>query len=110
MEKTKSFEEMSRNFQHAFGIANSGNYKAAIPLYEKAIKEDPKSFAAINNLGLSKIHVAIEEKDVELIKSAIADFKEAIRITKEVYHFEDGYPIAEGNLEWAENELSKFNQ
>lgn len=35
----KSFEEMSRSFQSAFGYSSNCYYKPSLPLYEKSIQE-----------------------------------------------------------------------
>lgn len=104
----QSFEEMSKSFQMAFGYSSNGFYKQSLPLYEKALKEDANNFAALNNIAVAKIYIGIKERDKQKIVDAIQDLKEAIRITREVYEYPDGYPIAEGNLDWAEKELAKL--
>ena len=106
----KGFEEMSQSFQYAFGYASNGYYQQSSPLYEKAIKEDKHNFSALNNIAVAKIYISILKKDITLIEEAIKHLKEAIAITKEVYGYPDGFPIAEGNLIWAEDELSKYNK
>lgn len=105
----KAFEEMSKSFQRAFGYASNGHYKQSIPLYEKAIEEDKHNFPALNNIAVAKIYIGIEEKNIAFIEEAIKNLKEAIAITKEIYKYPDGYPIAEGNLIWAEAELLNLN-
>lgn len=105
---TSAFDEMSESFKRAFGYANHGYYKQSIVLYDQALAEDKNNFAALNNMAIAKIYVGIQKKDKALIEEALQNLKEAIRITKEVYKFEDGYPIAEDNLIWAESELAKI--
>jgi tetratricopeptide (TPR) repeat protein len=100
-----AFEKMSKSFERAFGYSNSGLYKHSIPLYEQALSEDKNNFAALNNMAVAKIYMGIEERNKTYIENAISDLKEAIRIAREVYQYPDGYPIAEGNLKWAQNEL-----
>jgi tetratricopeptide (TPR) repeat protein len=107
-DQDKSFEKMGQNFQKAFGYSSNGHYQQSIPLYEKAIQQDKNNFAALNNIAVARIYIAIEKCDKTLIENAISDLKEAIRITKEVYNYKDGYPIAEANLNWAETELNKL--
>lgn len=111
MENTneKIFEEMSESFQLAFGYASNEYYKLSIPLYEKAIEEDKFNFPALNNIAFAKIYIGIKEKNIAFIEEAIKYLKDAISITKEVYKYPDGFPIAGGNLIWAKAELLKLN-
>lgn len=109
MEKDRMFDDMSKNFQIAFGLSNNSNYKQSIPFYEKAIREDKNNFSALNNLAVAKIYVGINKRDKSIIEEAIIDFKEAIRITIEIFEYKDGFPIAQDNLKWAENELLKLS-
>jgi tetratricopeptide (TPR) repeat protein len=104
----KSFKEMSLSFQKAFGYSNSKLYRQSLPLYERAIQEDKNNFAALNNIGVAKISIGIEDEDEVQVLSGINDIKEAIRITQEVYEYPEGYPLAQKNLEWAEAELAKI--
>lgn len=106
--KDQSFEEMSKSFQMAFGYSNNEYYQQSLPLYEKAMQEDNNNFAALNNMGVAKIYLGIKSKDKSLIEKAILDLKDAIRITREIYNYPDGYPIAEANLAWAEEEMVKL--
>jgi tetratricopeptide (TPR) repeat protein len=107
-ELANSFEQMSESFKKAFGYANHGFYKQSIKLYEQALEEDKKNFAALNNMAIAKIYVGIQKKDRALVEEAMENLREAIRITKDDYKFDDGYPIAEDNLKWAELEISKL--
>lgn len=104
----KLFEDMSESFQQAFGYTLNKEYQRSIPLYEMAIQKDKNNFSAINNLAVAKIYLASERHDITLFEDAISDLKEAIRITKQVYKYLDGFPGAEGNLIWAEIELKKL--
>lgn len=106
----KYFEEMSESFQRAFGYSNNKYYRLSIPLYEQAVVEDPNCFSALNNLAVAKIFVGIEERNVGSIEQAIQHLKDAISITKDVFEYEDGYPIAEGNLAWAYEWLAKLKE
>ena len=108
--KEKAFDEMSQSFQRAFGYSSNKHYRQSIPLYEKALAEDKHNFPALNNMAVAKIYIGIEEKNIGLIKTAMAHLKDAITITKEVYKYPDGYPIAEQNLIWAQEEFTKLIQ
>lgn len=106
----KVFTEMSQSFQRAFGYASNGHYRQSIPLYENAIQEDKNNFPAFNNIAVAKIYIGIEEQNVQLIEEAVSNLQTAIDITRNVYKYPNGYPIAETNLVWAEQELSKFTK
>lgn len=106
--KEKVFEEMSQIFQRAFGCSSNKHYKQSVPLYEKAIEEDKHNFSALNNMAVAKIYIGIEEKNIEIIDTAISHLKQAVEITKEIYKYPDGYPIAEQNLIWAQEEYAKL--
>ena len=106
--KEQFFEEMSHNFQRAFGLAGLGFYHDSISLYKKALFEDKDNFSALNNIAVAKIYVGVEQKDKKLLEEAITNLKEAIRIANEVYNYPDGYPFAQANLDWAEEELTRL--
>lgn len=106
--KQKYLGEMGFHFQKAYEYSINGYYKDAIPLYEKAVSEDRNSFAALNNLGLSQLEVAIQERDINLLEKAIQNFRKAITLTIDVYNFEDSFPGAQANLERAESEIRKL--
>lgn len=103
-----NFEEMSEDFNHAYSYSSQKKYKQSIPLYDDVILKEPNNWAALHNRGVAKIWLGIENKDLQLINIGIKDIKEAIRITVEVENYKDGYPLAEGNLKWAEDEISKL--
>ena len=98
---------MDRDFKDAVRLSNSLAYKLSIPLYEKAIENDKNNFAALNNIAVAKIIVGVEEKKTGYIEEAIKSLHLSIEITKKVFEFE-GYPIAEANLQWAQDELRKM--
>ena len=108
--KEKVFQEMSQSFQRAFGYSSNKHYRQSIPFYEKALEEDKHNFPALNNMAVAKIYMGIEEKNIDLIETAMAHLKDAITITKEVYKYPDGYPIAEQNLIWVQEEYAKLIQ
>lgn len=105
-----SFSEMTISFQKAFGVANSGKYRQSIPLYKACLEAEPSNFAALNNLGVAFIYVGIEDQDIEKVELGITYIKKAIEVVDRVYHLSDGYPIAESNLEWAEEEFKKIDK
>lgn len=104
----KSFQEMSIEFQKAFGYASMGLYNTSIPLYEEALAKEKNNFAILNNLGVAYIFVGIESKDRTTIEKGILLLRKAIKVVHEIYKYPEGYPMAEHNLQWATKELSKL--
>ncbi|TFH02745.1 MAG: tetratricopeptide repeat protein [Calditrichales bacterium] len=80
--------EAGNAYNDGLDQARKGNFDAAIPLFEKAIKADEHFAQAYYMLGLS-------QKRVNKNTSAINSFKKAIEIDKK---FENSY-IALGNLQ-----------
>src|ERR1700744_4418369 len=96
-------EQMSKEFLEAFGISTY-NAVRAIDLYDKELKRDPANFAALHNRGVCKLFVGRDNNDIETIRDGKRDIRSAIEIASEVD--QAGYPLAEGNLKFAE-ELEK---
>ncbi len=102
-----SFDEMSRSFQMAFGLASGKNYKAAIELYKEDLLENPKNIAAMNNIALAKINLGILESNKSYILEAKELLEKTMKIVNEQNEYKGGYPIAEANLKWAIELLEK---
>ena len=65
--------------------------------------QDPTTY---NNIGVAQTNLGIRQKDKPLLESAIQHFQKAIAIAK--LNPGMSYPIAEKNLKWAREELSKL--
>jgi hypothetical protein len=90
-------ENLSNTFYRALG---SIDHNYAVQLYTKEIEHnDPLNFVAWNNRGVSKIHLAIEKEDLNLIDGAILDFQKAINLANE--YDGNGFDDAQKNIEWA---------
>jgi tetratricopeptide (TPR) repeat protein len=100
-------EEITKEFNQGFDLLNSKDYESAISLFQQDLGQNPDNFASYNNIGLSQTYLRIDIRDKVLIESAIQHFKKAIAIADEL-NYQNGYPIAEVNLKWAFDELSKL--
>ena len=104
-----SDNEMSLDFQKAFGLLNVNHYKAAIEYFQQDLNENPNNFASLNNMALAKIHIGIGQANPALLLESIDNLESAIQIFSEVYNY-DGYFIAHANLKWAKQEFEKLNK
>jgi tetratricopeptide (TPR) repeat protein len=102
-------EQNSNQFDKAFGLLNSKAYLQAIELFLEDVKINPKNIASYNNIGIAETYLGIANSDIKLLESAIKNFQIAIDITNEL-QYKDGYPSAQGNLEWAKNEITKMTK
>lgn len=102
-----SFEEMSKQFQMAFGLTNPNSYDSAIKLYEQDLIDNPNNIAAMNNIAMCKINLSIIKQDKSLLPDAILLLKKAIDLVNGDNNYKYGYPIAEANLKWANDLLEK---
>ena len=82
------------------------NPKQAIPLYENELKSNPNNIAALNNIAVCQVKIAVDSSNIEICYLGISNFEKAINIAKKE---RKQYPIAENNLEWAKKELEKLN-
>jgi len=97
---------ISKDFQKGLGMLNGKHYKKAIEFFQRDLDKEPDNYASLNNMGLAKSHVSIENNNISLLEEAIENFKQAICLVKNLDN--DEFPIAEANLKWALEEYSKM--
>ena len=100
-------EKNTKEFNEGFGLLNFKVYEEAISLFQQDIKQNPQNLASYHNIGLAKTYLGIDKQDKALLQSAIQHLEKAIKIAEELNH-QNGFPIAEANLKWAKEELSKL--
>jgi len=84
------------------------SYNEAIILFWKDLEQNPNSSIAHNNIGLAQTLLGVDQKDISLLESAIQYFQKAIAFAIVESTPGESYPIANKNLKWAEEELSKL--
>ena len=95
--------EISNTFYSALGQTD---LEYGIELYNKEIAEnDPKNFAAWNNRGVNKVYLGAKESNLEMVEDGINDIINAIALAKAE---EKDYPLAEGNINWANKVKSEM--
>ena len=95
-------EKMSDVFLMAHGLSNY-NKMEAIRLYDRELKNNPQNIAALNNRGLCKLELAVENKDKKLLEESKIDFKKGIELI-ENKNREQPY-IIDNNMKRAENTI-----
>lgn len=95
--------EMSHTFYSALGKTDLAY---GIMLYTKEITEnDPDNFVAWNNRGVNKVYLGAKEANLEMIEDGISDIQNAIKLANKDGK---GYPLAEGNIVWANKVKSEL--
>jgi hypothetical protein len=95
-------EKMSNTFLEAFGLYNY-NKDEAIRLYDIELKNNPTNTAALNNIGLCKLDLAIKNKSKELLEESKKDFRKGISLLGTI---NSSLPTSlEGNLKIAEETI-----
>ena len=97
----------SELFDQAVDLLNSKSFIDSIGLFKRDLEENPNNPTTYNYIGLAQANLGVSMKDNLLLESAIQHFLKAIAMTE--LNPGKNYPIAEENLKWAREELSKLS-
>ena len=98
----------SKEFNKGLKFLKAKSYNEAIDLFRQDLEHNPNNPIAYHNICLAQIFLGINQKEKSLLESAIQQIRKAIIIVES--NPGKTFPIANDNLKWATEELSKFNK